>query len=56
MSGSGFLSDCRSIHGMRLASRYSKDEEGFFEVIADRFMEMEVIILKWLSLISFIVF
>ena len=41
-----FSVDCRSIHDMRSYFRCSEDEEGFFEVISDKFLSMEVILLK----------
>ena len=36
--------------------RCSEYEEGLFEVIDDTFVSMEVIIFKWLALISLMVF
>ena len=51
-----FSGDCRSIHGMRSDFRCSEDKVGLFEIIADRFMEAEVIIFRWLYLISLIIF
>ena len=44
-----------SIHGMRSAFICSEDDNGLFEVLADRFMVMEVILFKLLSLISLMV-
>ena len=41
---------------MRSDFRCLEDKEGVFEVIADRFVSMEVILLKLLALISLIVF
>ena len=41
-----FSGDCSIIHGMRLDFRCSEDEEGLFEVIANTFMLMEVILFK----------
>ena len=38
-----FPGDCRSIHSMISSFRCPKDEDGFLEVIADRFMAMDVI-------------
>ena len=51
-----FTGDFWSIHGMRLDFRCSEDEDGLFEVIADTFMAMEVILFKQLALISLIAF
>ena len=39
-------SDLSSIHGMILEFRCSEDKYGFFEVVADKFMSMEVMLFK----------
>ena len=53
----GYLpGDCRIIHGIRYDFICSEDEAGLLEVIADTFISMEVILFKWLSLISLILF
>ena len=51
-----FPGDFRSFHGVRLDFICSEDKEGLFEVIDDTSISTEVVLFKWLALISLIVF
>ena len=51
-----FPGDFRNIHGTISEFRCSEYKEGFFEVMADRFMSMEVMIFTWSDLISSMLF